>query len=87
MKVEIEIFLSPTQESSNPARPTLTQHDALTFNSIDRINKLVGYIVYLLCVNEKWLLFVCLIQIAVVVIWALIGDETYDRRELHEWNA
>jgi hypothetical protein len=71
-------LLISNQKSSNLTRPTLTQHYSLTFNSID---KLVEYIVYLPHVNEEWLLFVSLIQIAVVVTWALIGDKIYDRRD------
>lgn len=84
MKAAIDAFLSPTLESQEPAKPTLTQHYALTFNSVDRFNKLVGYITYLPRVNEQYLLFVGLVQMAIVNTWALIGDVQYDSREVEQ---
>lgn len=84
MKEEIQTFLTPTKTSVDPAKPTMTQHYALTFNSVDRINKLVGYINYLPRVDTDMLQLVSIIQIAIVQTWALIGDVEYDRREVEQ---
>ena len=80
MKQEIEAFLTPTLESVDPAKPTIPQHYALTFNSVDRINKLVGYIIFQPRLDENFLLITSLIQIAIATTWALLGDAQYDSR-------
>jgi len=84
MAAEINNFLTPTLSSIDPVKPTLTQHYALTFNTVDRLNKLIGYINYLPRQDEDFLLLASLVQIAIVQTWALIDDWEYDSRGLEE---
>ena len=74
----------PTLTSTEPLKPTIIQHYALTFNSVDRINRLIGYINYLPRVDDNFLLIVSLVQIAIVETWALYGDWRVDARTLEE---
>jgi hypothetical protein len=84
MKESIRAFITPTLISVDPAKSFLIQHYALTFNSVDRFNRLIGYINYLPRVDTDFLLIVSLVQIAIIQTWALLENEQHDARELEE---
>lgn len=66
-------------------KPSVHQHYALYFNSVDKFNKLMAYISFLpRCANEEMRILTGLIEILIVEIWVVVNDWRSDITEANE---
>ena len=75
---EIETYLEKKGTTSMNSKPTVQQHYASTFNSVDRFNRLLSCLKYL--PREKdtdFCLFQSILRVAVIETWALVSDYKY----------